>query len=144
VLRLQKKQGELHVSDVGALRRAHATLSQNVQALYIEAQVTRPACAKMRAAAAIRCPSAALCVMGSNGERLRDLLPGHARSASLPTAVPAPGQGIAESISGLDTEVARPDEIGEELGALGMVVAAAFAINRVLRFAALPVPPGPL
>ncbi len=53
MLRLQKKQGELHVSDVGALRRAHATLSQHVQALYIEAQVTRPACAKTRAAAAL-------------------------------------------------------------------------------------------
>ncbi len=58
--------------------------------------------------------------------------------------MPAPGQGIAESISGLDTEVERPDEIGEELGALGTVVAAAFVINRVLRFAALPVPPRPL
>ena len=64
-------------------------------------------------------------------------------SASLPTAVPAPAQGIAESISGLDTEVARPDEIGEELGALGTVVAAAFAITRVLRFAALPARPRP-
>ncbi len=49
VLRLQKKQGELHVSDVGALRRAHATLSQHVQALYIEAQVIRPACANCAA-----------------------------------------------------------------------------------------------
>ncbi|KAK9845940.1 hypothetical protein WJX81_006525 [Elliptochloris bilobata] len=38
VLRLQKKLGDAHVSDVGALRRAHATLSQHSQALHIEAQ----------------------------------------------------------------------------------------------------------
>ena len=68
VLRLQKKQGELHVSDVGALRRAHATLSQHVQALYIEAQVTRPACANYVAAPPC-CSFAALCAMGVAGER---------------------------------------------------------------------------
>lgn len=38
VLRLQKKLGEAHVSDVGALRRAHASISQHSQALHIEAQ----------------------------------------------------------------------------------------------------------
>ena len=45
VLRLQKKLGEAHVSDVGALRRAHATISQHSQALQIEAQAcASPAC----------------------------------------------------------------------------------------------------
>ena len=45
------------------------------------------------------------------------------------------GQGIAEHIASLDTEVVRPDELGSELGALGTVVAAAYTINRLLRLA---------
>lgn len=51
-------------------------------------------------------------------------------------------QGIAERIASLDTEVARSDDIGTELGALGTVVAAAYTINRLLRLAPVQARPG--